>query len=103
MEMDESDKNSHVDHLAGNNSENQKNSGTHSNFGSSRENVRNADSVTSTKEALGEMHVTDVNTNKSEGINFKKYFVPGQQGEVASKKPTKSNRDTKAGRKSKDG
>ncbi|PHU25973.1 hypothetical protein BC332_04305 [Capsicum chinense] len=103
MEMDESGKNSHVDHLAGTNLENQRNSGTHSNFGSSREDVRNADSVTSTKEALGEMHVPDVNTYKSEGINFKKYFVPGQQGEVASKKPTKSNRHTKAGRKSKDG
>lgn len=108
MEMDESGKNSHVDHLAGTKLKNQRNSGTHSNFESSREDVNNADSFqvpshTLTKGALEEMHVPDVNSDKSEGINFKQYFVPGQQAEVASKKPMKSDRDTKASRKPKDG
>ncbi|KAJ8569667.1 hypothetical protein K7X08_006244 [Anisodus acutangulus] len=81
MEMDESGKNSHVDQLAVTKLENQRNSDIHSNSESSRKDVKNAD--------------------KSEGINFKQYFVPGQHGKVASKKPKKSNRDTKAGRKSK--
>ncbi|XP_055810429.1 uncharacterized protein LOC129880423 isoform X2 [Solanum dulcamara] len=108
MEMDESGKSIHVDQYGGTKLENQRNSGIHSNFESSREDVGNADSFpvpshTLTKGVLEEMHVPDVNTDKSDGINFKQYFVPGQQGEVASKKPMKSNRDTKASRKSKDG
>lgn len=50
-----------------------------------------------------EVHEPDVNTDKSDTINFKQYFVSGQPGEVASKKPMKPNRDTKASRKSKVG
>ncbi|KAG5604857.1 hypothetical protein H5410_026349 [Solanum commersonii] len=108
MEMDESGKNIHVDQYGGNKLENQRNSGIHSDFESSREDIRNADSFpvpshALTKGALEEMHEPDVNTDKSDAINFKQYFVPGQQGEVASKKPMKPNRDAKASRKSKGG
>ncbi|XP_060214083.1 uncharacterized protein LOC132641204 isoform X2 [Lycium barbarum] len=108
MEMVESGKNSHVDQLAFTKLENLINSGIDSNSESSRKDVRNADSFrvpshTLAKGTVQEMHESDVNTDKSEGINFKQYFLPGQHGEVASKKPTKSNRETKAGRKLKDG
>ncbi|XP_049350898.1 uncharacterized protein LOC125815464 [Solanum verrucosum] len=78
MEMDESGKNIHVDQYG-------------------------VPSHALTKGALEEMHEPHVNTDKSDAINFKQYFVPGQQGEVASKKPMKPNRDTKASRKSKGG
>nr|XP_016437553.1 PREDICTED: uncharacterized protein LOC107763580 isoform X1 [Nicotiana tabacum] len=107
MEMDESGKNSNVDQLDITKLENQRNPGTDSNSKSSGKELRNANSfrVPShplAKGTLEETHAPEVNTDKSESINFKKYFIPGQQqGEVASKKPTKSNRHTKAGRKSK--
>ncbi|CAN4123939.1 unnamed protein product [Withania somnifera] len=103
MEIDESDKDCRIE-LDGTKFENKKNSGIHSNLESSRKDVRNADSFrvpshNLTNGVLEEMLKRDVKTDKSEGINFKQYFVPGQQGEVASKKPTKSNRDAKSGRK----
>ncbi|XP_016446537.1 uncharacterized protein LOC107771625 [Nicotiana tabacum] len=107
MEIIESGKNTNVDRLDITKLENQRNPGTDSNSKSSGKELRNANSfrVPShplAKGKLEETHEPEINTDKSESINFKKYFIPGQQrGEVASKKPTKSNRDIKAGRKSK--